>query len=299
MSKIRPRAWLALLLVGALSPVAVGGIVLMRGGAVSGSDTAIVRVGSDLSVPPGGSTTVAVEVSGAAEPGIGAVTVDIAYDAAVIRPSAWAAGSGWNSVLCNLQPTPNSVRCTAVNVTGTSGNLLLTSITFQAVGTPGQCSALEAQVVTFADPSGNPVPAITQSGQVCISASASPGPSTPAPPGPEATPTPTLTPPPGGSPTPPASIPASPGDANLVQLVRGCNPVVSTWPGEIEPLAVASSTDPSSAVAAIWKFDQERITWLGFSPVAPARVSDVFRIQYLDVLFVCASNGAFLTRPKA
>jgi hypothetical protein len=293
-----PKVWLALLLMGALSP-AVGGMVLMRQEAVLGSDTAAVRIGSDPGVPPGGSATVRLEVLDAPTSGVGAITADIVYDSEVIEPSAWAAGTDWDSVLCNLQLTPNSVRCTAVNVTGAPANSLVTSITFEAVGGSGQCSALEAHVVTLADPNGNPVAAAGQSGQICISTSPSPASPTPVPPGPEASPTPTPLPPPDGSPTAPATLPASLGDVESVQLARGCNPVVSTWPGETDPVFVVSSTDPSSAVVAIWKFDQERVIWLGFSPAAPSHVNDIVRIHFLDVLFSCVDNAALLTRPRA
>ena len=298
MGKIRLIAWLALLLAGALLP-AIGGIVLMRQEAASGSDTAAVRIGSDPGVPLGGSTTVRLEVLDAPTSGVGAITADIVYDPEVISPSAWAAGSDWDSVLCNLQLTPNSVRCTAVNVTGAPANSLVTSITFEAVGGSGQCSALEAHVVTLADPNGNPIAAAGQSGQICISTSPSPVSPTSTSPGPEPSTTPTLSPPPNGSPTAPATLPAFSGDVDSVQLARGCNPIVSTWPGETDPVFVVSSTDPSSAVVAIWKFDQERIIWLGFSPAAPAHVNDVFRAHFLDVIFACVDNAALLTRPRA
>jgi hypothetical protein len=294
MGNRRLSVWLALLIVGALLPAA-GGIVLMRQEAASGSDTGTVRVGSDAGVPPGGSSTVPLEVLSMPAPGVGAITVDVVYDPAVIHPSAWVAGPGWDSVLCNLGLTPSRARCTAVNVTGVSGNSLVASIAFEAVGARGRCSSLEAHLITLADSNGTAMQASTQGGEICVSADSSPASPSPTPPGPEPSPAPTASP----LPTAPGSLPASSENVDSVQLARGCNPVVSTWAGETDPALIASSTDPVSAVVAIWKFDQVSAVWLGFSPAAPAHVNDVVRIRFLDVLFACVDNAAVLTRPRA
>ena len=293
------KAWLALALIGAVASAGIGGAVFMRQSAVSGSDTAVVRIGSDLSVPSGGSTTVPLEVLNAPAPGVGAATVDIVYDPAVVHPTGWSPGPAFDMVNCNLNYATNKVRCTAIDAQGVSGNSLLANITFDLVGNQGQCSPLDVQTATFTDPNGDPMPLSSQSGQVCMSTSLTPVSPSPVQPSPESLPTPTLLPPPDSSPTAPATVPTSPTGVGSVQLVRGCNPVVSTWPDETEPLIVASSTDPSSAVAAIWKFDQERTLWLGFSPTAPAHVSDLDSIQYLDVIFLCVGSDALLTRPEA
>lgn len=291
MSHKGVNLWLALLLLGALLS-ASGGMVLMRQEAASGSGATTVRAGSDIGLPPGGTTTVAVEVLGAPEPGVGAITTNIVYDPAVIRPSAWTPEPGWSSVLCNLALTPSSARCSAVSVVGLSGDSALASITFQAVGSAGQCSALETQVVTLADPNGNAMPTTAENGQICISAGPPPATPTPTPPGPEPQLTPTSSPPSARSPAAPAT------PAATIKLVRGCNPVVSTWPDETGPLVIVSSTDPTSAVMAVWKFDQQQAIWLGFSPAAPPSVNDIINIRFLDAVFVCTDSSALLTRPE-
>ena len=165
MSKWRTSAWLAVPLV-ALALLAAGGILLVRGNLARRSDTPSVRIGSDLSVPPGGSATVPLEILGAPAPGVGAVTVDIVYDPSVVDPTDWSGGPGFDMVQCNLDYTAATVRCTAISAEGVSGDSLLADITFQCMG-GGQCSDLDVSVFTFTDPDGNPLSVTDEDGQMC------------------------------------------------------------------------------------------------------------------------------------
>lgn len=81
-----------------------------------------------------------------------------------------------------------------------------------------------------------------------------------------------------------------------VDLVPGCNPVVSTWDDGTDIAKVAGSVAPAEALDAIWAFDPETGTALGFSPAAP-EVSDLASVDLLDAFFVCANARSMLSRP--
>ena len=54
---------------------------------------------------------------------------------------------------------------------------------------------------------------------------------------------------------------------------------------------------PAEALDAIWKFDPATGTWQGFSPTAPAEVSDLATVDRLDAIFVCVNAAATIGRP--
>jgi hypothetical protein len=191
MSK-RNAAGLALLSIGALGLAVTASIWLAHGDLAWGSDPTTVSIGSGQG-PQSSSVTVPLEILNVSAPGVGAATTDILYDSAVVDPTGWEAGPGWDMVQCNLDYTANTVRCTALSVTGRTGDMLVANITFHLVGAPGQCSPLDVQIVTFTDPSGNPVPVTDGDGQICID-SGSVTPTLPPTATFTATPTPSVTP---------------------------------------------------------------------------------------------------------
>jgi len=89
------------------------------------------------------------------------------------------------------------------------------------------------------------------------------------------------------------------GTPNLevVDLVEGCNPVASTWPDATAIADAAGTVAPAEALDAIWKFDTATGTWLGYSPSAPAAVSDLASIDRLDAVFICVNAAATWSRP--
>jgi len=89
-----------------------------------------------------------------------------------------------------------------------------------------------------------------------------------------------------------------PGQENLetVDLVQGCNPVSSTWPDGTTAAAAAEKVDPAEALNALWKFDPVSGSWQGFDPAAPAGVSNLASIDFLDVVFICVSDAATWSR---
>jgi hypothetical protein len=86
-------------------------------------------------------------------------------------------------------------------------------------------------------------------------------------------------------------------DLESVALVEGCNPVASTWPDATAIAAAAGAVAPAEALDAIWKFDAASGTWIGYSPSAPAAVSDLASIDRLDAIFICVNAAATWSRP--
>jgi hypothetical protein len=86
-------------------------------------------------------------------------------------------------------------------------------------------------------------------------------------------------------------------DLESVALVEGCNPVASTY-ADATPIATAAgAVAPAEALDAIWKFDPATGTWLGYSPSAPAAVSDLDSIDFLDAVFICVNAASTWSRP--
>jgi hypothetical protein len=54
---------------------------------------------------------------------------------------------------------------------------------------------------------------------------------------------------------------------------------------------------PAEALDAIWNFDPASGTWQGYSPDAPADVSDLESIDFLDAIFICVNAAATWDRP--
>jgi uncharacterized repeat protein (TIGR01451 family) len=134
--------------------------------------TAIVRTGS-ARVAPGASVTIPVQAIGVPLPGLGAATIEIRYDPAILDATACSVNTTSFSGVCNPNydndgVNPDSVRFTVASVSGASGDSLLANVTFLAKGAAGSSSALDVVIVTFTDPSGNPIPAKDEDGQVTL-----------------------------------------------------------------------------------------------------------------------------------
>ncbi len=82
-----------------------------------------------------------------------------------------------------------------------------------------------------------------------------------------------------------------------VALVEGCNPLAATWPDATAIATVSGAVAPAEALEAIWKFDPATGMWQGFSPTAPAGVSDLATVDRLDAIFVCVNAAATIGRP--
>ena len=197
MSKLRAKGWMVFP-IAALVFVALGAVLLARGDLASGSATATVRIGSGHG-DPGSQVTVPLEALGLTQ-ALGAITVDIVYDDS-LEPTAWnKTGSPLDMVTCSLAYALHTIRCTGISAAGASGDVLIANLTFHLVGAAGECDPLDVQIVTFADPNGNPISASDTDGQICMDGGPSPSPS------PSPSPTATVTPTPPPTPTAGAKV---------------------------------------------------------------------------------------------
>jgi hypothetical protein len=176
-------------LIAALA--AVVGLIAM----ISVASAAVSSLGiGSATVEPGANVTVKLTADASA-PGIGAFTVDVAYDDEKLT---FVSCTGHASGLCNKTADGN-VRFTGASATGISGALELGSITFTAGSTTGT-AALDTTIDTLTDPDGVDLTVTAGDGTITIAA-ATPTP-TPAPTAaPTATPTPKALPPTGGAPS--------------------------------------------------------------------------------------------------
>lgn len=83
-----------------------------------------------------------------------------------------------------------------------------------------------------------------------------------------------------------------------VALTAGCNPVAITYPDNTPIATIAGAVSPSEILIAIWKFENARAVWSGFSPSAPAEVNDLTEMDRLDVGFLCVDAPGTFTRPE-
>jgi hypothetical protein len=131
-----------------------------------------VRIGSGQA-PPGGQATVPLEALGVPPSGLGAFTVDVIYEADVVSPTSYVGDPGghFDSVLCNLNYGPSTIRCSGIRATPDAvGDLPLAEITFEVgPGVPlGHQSPLTLTVATFADAQGYAIPRDTEDGSIRV-----------------------------------------------------------------------------------------------------------------------------------
>jgi hypothetical protein len=125
---------------------------------------------------PGQSGTVSLEALGMPSPGLGAFSIDISYDPAVVDPVDCNANPEGDLDLgfCNFDferddVNPDTIRVGGFRASeGATGDLSLADITFRGVGSSGSQSLLALSVVEFADTSQQPIPATTEDGTITI-----------------------------------------------------------------------------------------------------------------------------------
>ena len=131
---------------------------------------ATVHIGS-MSVAPGGQTTVGLSASNVPSPGLGAFTIDVTYDSAVVTPTGCDPDPDghFDGSFCNTSFAPSTIRVGGFRTAaGAVDDLSLCDITFQAVGLSGSQSPLTLSLVEFADTLGQTIPAATESGMMTV-----------------------------------------------------------------------------------------------------------------------------------
>lgn len=94
-----------------------------------------------------------------------------------------------------------------------------------------------------------------------------------------------------------------PTDWQRVELVAGCNNVVSTFPDGSGPRTVYYATTNGSigpgGVRAIWRYDPAQKRFLGWSSETPESANDLTALQRLDAIYICMTQSGVLYRPPA
>jgi len=136
-------------LVGAVAMLAIGGLLLVSQAAAVSGTLGI----TSATIAPNGTGNVDLKANVGA-PGLGAWTVDITYDPAVVAVATDGCAAQQNGV-CNPAYTANQVRITGASASGLRDEKVLGTITFRCL-TLGT-SALTLVTNVFADATiGNP-----------------------------------------------------------------------------------------------------------------------------------------------
>jgi hypothetical protein len=130
--------------------------------------TVTLNIGSG-DVEPGSRLTVPLTTDLGDET-LAAATVEIQYDPAVLEVIACTADPGGvlDYALCNIDLAAGKVGFTSISAAGVTGSPLLAEVTFQAIGNPGESSALTLTPTTFAYPSGQPISVDQGTGKINV-----------------------------------------------------------------------------------------------------------------------------------
>src|ERR1700694_2783352 len=184
--------------------VLAASLVSLSGASANG---ATISVGS-MEAQAGGIGKVEVNIADVGAPGVGAWTLDVQFDPAVLTGAACTSEQGGG--ICNAQYDPGVARVVGTNIYGLRGNAALASIGLSCKMV-GEYS-LEVRISVFVDATpGNPtdIEAKTVNGHAtCTEAS------------------PTNSPNPTPTPTPPGT-PKLPGDANCDGHVNALDAVLA------------------------------------------------------------------------
>ncbi len=134
----------ALTLVGVILTLALIGSASATGRGAAEGEHPLVSVTSAAG-PSGGQVTVSLDgdTGGAT---IGAFTIEVAYDPAVVTAVECTSDAG----LCNAGFTAASVRVAGISLGGMTGHIDFAEITFDVTGSPGSSTGLEIQVIDLA-----------------------------------------------------------------------------------------------------------------------------------------------------
>jgi hypothetical protein len=140
-------------------------------GSASAAPAVTVRVTSAEGAS-GSVVSVRLEVLDVPEPGLGAFTIDIEYDAAVASPASCHENPDGvlDAAICNTAFSGNTVRVGGFRASsGASGSVPLASIDFRLVGQEDDCGSLVPKVIELTDTQALPITDLSLvSGSLCV-----------------------------------------------------------------------------------------------------------------------------------
>ncbi|MFQ6019230.1 MAG: cohesin domain-containing protein [Dehalococcoidia bacterium] len=136
------------------------------------ADTASVSISpAQVEVEAGELEDVTLGAQGVTGSGIGAFTIDISYDPAVVDAARCEPADGF---ICNVDFAPDTVRCGGFDPYGRTGDVpLCTDVEFEAIGAPGECSDITITVLEFLEVGGGSLAPALANGSFCIEYSSS------------------------------------------------------------------------------------------------------------------------------
>ena len=119
--------------------------------------------GGPLNLPAGRMGTLGVVTETPPE-GLGAWTLDVLYDPSVLQLSDCEGFAG----VCVIDPSEGRARLAGATAVGLFGTVDLGEITFRAVGSPGSCTVVALEVVTWTDANRKDRTAKVTNGVICV-----------------------------------------------------------------------------------------------------------------------------------
>lgn len=160
-----------------------------------------------------------------------------------------------------------------------------------AVGVPMTCVNGTVSVDGGAPPPPTPTQPTSAATPTATSVAGAPTPTSTSTPGSASTPASTSTPP---SPTPTPAPTPPPEEADVLDLVGGCNAVVNTYRDGTSVQTLAAAVSSPGLLGGIWKFVAG--VWSAYSPEF-AQASDLTAVDFLDVVFLCVDGPSTFVRP--
>jgi PKD repeat protein len=86
------------------------------------------------------------------------------------------------------------------------------------------------------------------------------------------------------------------GATEQIALFPGCNNVAVTWPNGTAMSVVAAAISPANPLIAVWRFDNIRQLFVGYSTL-PGAPNDLITVNRAEPVFICMNGSGTLTRP--
>ena len=128
----------------------------------------------DITVEPGDIVTVPLMINGMTD--FGTATINITYDPLVVHVTDVTDSSDSVIAASNNNNASGHTAISASNTIGASGDIVFANVEFTAVGSSGDSTPLNLDVVSLYDRSFNAIPTIVNNGSFTIQSSADPAP---------------------------------------------------------------------------------------------------------------------------